>query len=188
MGLSNIFLTVDLRLQRGDWEWMDVARGHLDGIKGVKASLHRPKVGFFKWLGYVADTYKLYNQAHAVGFFQRYPGFVRPVQIGAIGLSVYNLYAYMQVKPGHIETENQVWNWTPKVQALGTLALTVIEFKEKPMKATSYFFTAAIGFITQTTFFKYSQWVAKGNLFWNVGWPERGGMAAIEICKRWSKR
>ncbi len=162
--------------------WIDVARGHLDGIKAVKASVSPQKAGYLKWMGYAADTYKLYNQAHTLGLFQRYPGLIRPIQISAIGISVYNLYTVYK------RQTDQVWNWTPKVQALGTLAVTVIEIKEKPMKATIYFLTAAIAFLDRSTRYKYSPWAAKGIVFWNVGWPERGIMVGKEIGKIWSKK
>lgn len=161
--------------------WIDAARGHLDGIKAFKALVSPQKIGYLKWMGYAAETYKLYNQAHTLGLFQRYPGLIRPIQIGGMGISAYNLYTVYN------RQADRVWNWTPKVQALGNLAVTVIEIKEKPMKATTYLLTAAIAFLVNLSPFAYSQWVAKGYVLWNVSWSERGMMVAKEIGKIWSK-
>lgn len=185
MVLSNIISTLDQTIQKRNWPWIDVSRGHLDGIKGFKATEYYQKVHFFKWMGYVADSYKLYNQAHALGFFQRYPGFIRPIQIGVIGVSVYNLYILIQqgMRMRDPHTEDRVWNWTPKVQALGNLVVNVIEFKEKPMKATTYFLTAAASFIRHPKRLPYTPWLAKGNVLWNAGWTERVGIVGLGILK-----
>ena len=38
------------------------------------------------------DNYQLYNTTHSLGFFNKYPGLIKPIKYGAIAIAAMNLY------------------------------------------------------------------------------------------------
>jgi hypothetical protein len=87
----SIFSPLLQSLDQRSWTWGDVASGHLSGRKAfVALSKSKYRVDFYQCVGSAANSYKLYNQAHTAGLFQRYPGLIRPIKYGAIALLTMN--------------------------------------------------------------------------------------------------
>ncbi len=202
---SNNFSVLQQAIKNKEWTWNNLASCYLSGVKvGRAMSNFSPKVGILKWVATAADTYKLYNQALALGFFEKYPRLLKPIQFAAVAVTVLNFGAVASKYSAKAssknakdfwKTKNPIWNYSPLVLAMGTNITTGCEFKNKPVEAMTFFATYMITGISNhysypakgtsiSTLSKIASWSARGNQFWNGDWQVRcvfGVKAAYKI-------
>ncbi len=194
-----------------NWRWIDVACGHLVGMKvGKEFTKSYHKEGFTNWIGTLFDSYKMYNQAKNLGLFEKFPGLIKPLKYGAIAIAVMNLQTfYMEhvkrVKEADLYIENgwgddstlfqrfsaRIWNWTPKVLVISQFAVIAFEYQKRPMQAVACLSAAMITLAARTKILPEdlrllwtdSQWVAQANLAWNGNWAGPG----IKVLKVFGK-
>ena len=210
INFSNEFSILQNAIHNNDWTWNNLASGYLSGLKvGHAMSNSSPKLGILKWVTTATDTYKLYNQALSLGFFEKYPRLLKPIQFAAIAVTGINLGLVVlkhldamdtgkKVDKKFWETENRIWNYTPMILALGTNFTTAWEFKNKPVEVTTFFATYMITGICNNYSFppkesslytlpKIASWSARGNQFWNGNWQVRCTIAAKAVSKIFMK-
>ena len=119
------------------------------------------------------------------GFSSVFPTIQRAIAMFAAVMDLYNTAAsfYNSSVLSEYKITNLVRNLTFKIQAIGTIAFTIYEFKKYPIQAAAFFAAGAITLIDRKAcvlpanvswLWRKTAWVSRGNVFWNGNWVERG--------------
>ena len=180
-----------------------LSRGYLDGLKvGTAFGKYHHQVGIFSLIGNAFGSYKLFYQAHSLGFVEKFPRLIKPIKWGLITITGLNLATVVWNKLCLLEpnrsdkdrylTTSPVWNLTPKINTIGIIAATILEHKKQPERTLTFCASGAVVLALTAINFdtylpRYPAWAARSYLFITGDWSDRGGITfkAVKSVLRW---